>query len=93
MKVKERPINPYRKNSIMWSLMEGSIQGEFDGLPGWSDLTAQEIGEVLVVNTNTIAHYVHRIKQRTGYEVIFRDGRKKKTMAKKVNPRRRPATQ
>ncbi len=74
-KEQNRPINPYRKNSIMWSLMEGSIQEEYDGLPGWSDLTKRKIGEVLGISTNTVVAYICEIKRRTGYVVRFCDGR------------------
>ncbi len=73
---KERPVNPYRKNTVMWSLMQGSIQEEYDGLPGWSDLTTQQIGELLCTTSNTVTTYICKIKRRTGYEVHFCDGRR-----------------
>ncbi len=75
MEEQQRPINPYRKNTVMWSLMEGSIQEEYDGLPGWSDLTRRQIGEVLGIHPQTVTNYIRKIKRDTDYKVSFYDGR------------------
>ena len=49
--------------------MEGGLQGEFDGLPGWADLTVAQIGEVLATTAATVSAYLRRIHKETGYAV------------------------
>lgn len=67
-----RPNNPYREGSMTQALMEGALQGEFDGLPGWEDLTAKEIGEVLGGHRgDSITSAIGRIQRETGYEVQY----------------------
>jgi len=34
--------------------MEGGLQGEFDGLPGWDDLTVSQIAEIFDKPVTTI---------------------------------------
>lgn len=65
----DRPVNPFRRGSVIWSVMEGGLQGEFDGLPGWEDLTVTQIGEVLDVTANRVSNYLLRIRKETGYAV------------------------
>ena len=64
-----RPDNPYRKGSVMWAVMEGGLQGGFDGLPGWDDLTIRQIAEVLDTRVGTVQQAMSRIKAQTGYTV------------------------
>lgn len=66
---RDRPINPFRRGSVIWSVMEGGLQGEFDGLPGWADLTVTQIGEVLDVAATEVSSYLLRIRKKTGYAV------------------------
>lgn len=65
----ERPINPFRRGAIPWQVMEMALQGEFDGLPGTSDLTRGEIAEILGTEDHYITNAILRIKKQTGYAV------------------------
>lgn len=55
----KKPDNPYKKGSIIWSIMEGD----------WEDLTAEQIGEVLLVQKENIIRQISKIKKDTGYVV------------------------
>lgn len=65
----ERPTNPYERGTLIWSLMEGGLQSEFDGLPGWDDLTISQIAEVVDSTYYSVQASLSRIKRETGYEV------------------------
>lgn len=65
----ERPINPYRRGDIIWSIMEGGLQEEFDGLPGWSDLDREQVAEVFGILPDNVSTYLCRIRKKTGYRV------------------------
>lgn len=67
----ERPINTFRKSGTPWHVMEMAIQGEFDGLPGTSDLTMEEIAEVLGTEKHAINNAIVTIKKKTGYIVPY----------------------
>ncbi len=62
-----RPCNPYRKGTLRWSLMEGGLQGEFDGLPGWDDLTVSQLAEIFDKPALGIRNTLTVIKRDTGY--------------------------
>lgn len=64
-----RPENPYPPGSLIWSLMEGGLQGEFDGKPGLEDMTIQEIADLLETTYYTVQATLSRIKRETGYRV------------------------
>lgn len=66
-----RPCNPYRKDTLRWSLMEGGLQGEFDGLPGWDDLTVKQIAEVFATTEKVIGSTITKIKQDTGFYIPY----------------------
>lgn len=55
----EKPENPYRKGSIIWSVMEGE----------WGDLTAHQIAEVLDTTRNTVYSMISKIRKDTGWAV------------------------
>lgn len=55
----EKPINPYRKGTFIWSIFEGD----------WEDLTIEQIGEVFDRTADEIREVIHRIKRKTGYDV------------------------
>lgn len=55
----DKPKNPYRKGSLIWSVMEGD----------WEDLTVRKIAEVLDSVPNTVYSTISRIKKETGYDV------------------------
>lgn len=55
----DKPNNPHRKGSTIWSVMEGD----------WEDLTRKQIAEVLCVPLATIHESVRRIRAETGYMV------------------------
>lgn len=57
--IMEKPDNPYRKGSVIWSIMEGD----------WEDLNAEQIGEVLLVTKEDVIRYMSKIKKGTGYIV------------------------
>lgn len=62
-----RPTNPHKKGTLIWSLMEGGLQGEFDGLPGWDDLTIAQIAEVMDAEYGNVNWGLWQIKKETGY--------------------------
>lgn len=57
----QKPINPYRKYSVIWSVMEGD----------WEDLTVDQIAEVLDKKPKTIQECIWKIKYKTGYSVPY----------------------
>ena len=57
--VPAKPENPYRKGSIIWSVMEGE----------WGDLTANQIAEVLDTTRNTVCSMISKIRKDTGWAV------------------------
>ena len=65
----DRPVNPFRRGSVIWSVMEGGLQGEFDGLPGWADLTVAQIAEVMDVTATRVCEILYRVRKKTGYAV------------------------
>lgn len=76
----ERPNNPFRKGGVAFNVMEASLQGEFDGLPGLADLTSVEIAELFDVTREAIANAFVTIQRKTGYvvpHVKMAGGRKK----------------
>lgn len=54
-----KPKNPYREGSIIWSVMEGD----------WEDLTVKQIAEVLDVLPSAVSESMRRIRVKTGYVV------------------------
>lgn len=54
-----KPENPYRKGSIIWSVMEGE----------WEDLTPTQIAEVLDTTKNAVCSAISKIKRETGWSV------------------------
>lgn len=62
-----KPQNPYRPRTIIWSIFEGD----------WSDLTAGEIAQVLGTSPNAIRCYISTILRQTGYRVPRMDGRRR----------------
>lgn len=54
-----KPENPYRRGSLIWSVMEGN----------WEDLTISQIAEVLGTTDKIISAMLSRIKKETGYYV------------------------
>lgn len=54
-----KPNNPYKKGSLIWSVMEGD----------WEDLTTRQIGEVLGTGAYSISAKISKIKKDTGYDV------------------------
>lgn len=61
----DKPKNPYRKGSLIWSVMEGD----------WEDLTVTQIAEVLGAMPNSISSNIAAIKRETGYDVPRASGR------------------
>lgn len=61
----DKPKNPYREGSTIWSVMEGD----------WEDLTVSQIAEVLDTLPQTISNSIKRIQEKTGY-IVPRAGRK-----------------
>lgn len=59
-----KPVNPFKKWSIVWQVMEGD----------WEDLTINQIAEVLDVHPGTIYGSVRQIRLRTGYCVKHKIG-------------------
>ncbi len=53
------PENPYRRGSLIWSIMEGD----------WGDLTVSQIAEVMDCSRHTVVYYLSQIKRETGYAV------------------------
>lgn len=75
----ERPDNPYRAGTVLWAVMEGGLQEVYDGLPGWSDLSNQQIAEVLGVEVKTVRSSFSRIYAQIGFRVPYaRDNRGRK---------------
>lgn len=77
----EWPINPFRKGSRVWNIMEMAIQEQFDGLPGISDLTLHDIADLLDAAYYEISADIYKIKIKTGYivpHVKMPGGRKKR---------------
>lgn len=66
---RDRPVNPFRHGSVIWSVMEGGLQGEFDGLPGWADLTVAQIAEVLDITVESACNCLWKVRKKTGYAV------------------------
>lgn len=67
-----RPKNPYREGSLTYAIMEGALEGEFDGKAGWEDMTAKQIGEVFGVRRrDTITSIISQIRRETGYEIKY----------------------
>lgn len=66
----ERPNNPFRAG-ISHDVMQMALQGEFDGLPGTSDLTVAEIAEVLCTTQRSVYNAIFFIKKKTGYIVPY----------------------
>lgn len=66
-----RPINPFRKGGIAHDVMEMALQEEFDGLPGTSDLTVDEIANVLCTTRKSASNAIVAIKAKTGYIVPY----------------------
>lgn len=62
----DKPKNPYREGTIIWSVMEGD----------WEDLTVSQIAEVLDTLPQTISDNIRRIRVETGY-IVPRTGRKR----------------
>lgn len=60
-----KPDNPYRKGSLIWSVMEGA----------WEDLTTAQIAEVLDTSAHIVRCAMQRIKKETGYAVPHVVGR------------------
>lgn len=63
----EKPMNPYKKGTIVWKVMQGSLDDWPDG--GWADLTPSEIAEVLGANLQTVRSSICQINRETGYYV------------------------
>lgn len=61
----DKPENPYRKGSLIWSVMEGE----------WEDLTTAQIAEVLGTVPSTVRTCIAMIKRETGYNVPRTSGR------------------
>lgn len=57
-----KPENPFKKGSVIWSVMEGD----------WEDLSKEQIGEVLVTSEARISEAIYKIKKKTGYEVPYK---------------------
>lgn len=57
--------NPYRKGSLIWSVMEG----------GWEDMTVFQIADALHTSAESIRSAIWRIQNDTGYNVPCADGR------------------
>ena len=65
VKAMDKPENPYRKGTTIWSVMEVD----------WEDLTVKQIAEVLDVLPRYVAESMRRIRVKTGY-VVPHAGRK-----------------
>lgn len=68
-----RPENPFSQGTMVWTIMEMSIQSEFDGKPGTADMTIKEIGEFLDIEPTKVRTYISRILLKTGYMVKYRE--------------------
>lgn len=58
-RTKGKPENPYSKETLIWSVMEGD----------WADLTIEQIAEVLSTSPHCIRSCINKIRVATGYEV------------------------
>lgn len=58
----DKPENPFKPRSMIWALMEED----------WSDLTVRQVAEVFDTTAETVYKSVRRIKQVTGYKVVFK---------------------
>lgn len=65
----DRPENPYQKGTLIWTLMEGGLQGEFDGKAGFEDMTIREIADMFETTYSTVQATLQRIKKETGFRV------------------------
>lgn len=72
----DKPNNPYREGTLIWKVMQGSLDVWPDG--GWADLTTEEIAEVLGSKRNTVSCAIGDIRRDTGYHVPHIDGRGRK---------------
>lgn len=57
-----KPDNPFRPGTLIWSVMEGD----------WSDLTPNQIGEVLGTSGRSVTAQITKIRRWTGYDVPYR---------------------
>lgn len=74
-----RPDNPYQVGTVLWAVMEGGLQEVYDGLPGWSDLSNQQIAEVLGAEIVTVRKAFFSIYAKSGFRVPYaRDSRGRK---------------
>lgn len=55
----DKPENPYRKGTLIWSVMEGD----------WEDMAVSRIAETLCTTPQNISVYIWQIKNKTGYKV------------------------
>lgn len=67
----ERPKNPYRKGSLIFAIMEGALEGEFDGKAGWEDMTVAQIAKMFGKRRDSVFSTISRIRKETGYEVRY----------------------
>lgn len=58
-KTMDKPENPYRKGTLIWSVMEGD----------WEDMAVSRIAETLCTTPQNISVYIWQIKNKTGYKV------------------------
>lgn len=56
-----KPINPYPKWTLIWSVMEGDLD----------DLGAAQIAEVLGTSSDAVHAMISRIRRETGYSVPY----------------------
>lgn len=63
--MENKPNNPYRKGSLIWSLMDGDF----------SDLTVAQIAEVFDATVMSIRDAIWKIRHDTGYDIPRTDGR------------------
>lgn len=68
----ERPETPLKPDTLDWSLMEMSLQSEFDGKPGSADMTIQEISELMDKEPTKVRAIIGKIYKRTGYRVKYK---------------------
>lgn len=61
----DKPENPYRKWSTIWSVMELD----------WEDRTVTQIAEALYTTPSNVSNCIARIKRETGYIVPRKRGR------------------
>lgn len=80
-----RPKNPYRKGTMIHALMEGALEGEFDGKAGWEDMTLKEIAETLGKSERSVESTLSRIWYDTGYDVAYKRTRYRNSRRKTLN--------